>query len=47
MNEPNDSGISGLLAMHVASAGLGIIGGGQLARMTGLAALSLGCEAWC
>jgi len=44
MNEPNDSGISGLPDMQFASARLGIIGGGQLARMTGLAALSPGSE---
>ncbi len=33
-----------LPATHGASARLGILGGGQLARMTGLAALSLGCD---
>ena len=44
MNKPNHAGISGLRATHVACARLGIIGGGQLAGMTGRAAQSLGCE---
>ncbi len=44
MSESNHPGISGLLAAHVSCARLGIIGGGQLAGMTGRAAQSLGCD---
>jgi 5-(carboxyamino)imidazole ribonucleotide synthase len=44
MTLANDPVLRDLLAVHSASARLGILGGGQLARMTGLAALSLGCE---
>ena len=39
-----DMGLRKLLGDHVATARLGIIGGGQLARMTALAALPLGCD---
>lgn len=44
MTQSYDPVLRDLLAAHGASARLGILGGGQLARMTGLAALSLGCD---
>ena len=44
MIQAADLGLRKLLGDHVATARLGIIGGGQLARMTALAALPLGCD---
>jgi len=44
MTPATDLSLRQLLAVHGASARLGILGGGQLARLTGMAALSLGCE---
>ncbi len=44
MHETYDQEIRGLAALKNFPVRLGIIGGGQLARMTALAALPLGCE---
>lgn len=44
MHETSDYELTDLSDYAYASARLGIIGGGQLARMTALAALPLGCE---
>ena len=44
MHETYDSEIAKLVALKNFPVRLGIIGGGQLARMTAIAALPLGCE---
>ena len=44
MTDPSDAKTRDLFAAKTAPARLGIIGGGQLARMTALAALPLGCD---